>query len=144
MDVPAYRAALAHGFAYYFWRWDPRAVQHHAAVESAIIRWAAVDEPDLDLLCELADFLFFIGWCFEESSTRQCQQVMRGMAAAAAAFARTSLRTAPARPPRGVPVHVLWLAMYAGSDNPMAIVDGWSGVAGSPLHRPEGAARAGA
>jgi hypothetical protein len=119
IDRTAYRAALAHGFAYYFWRWDRRAEQHHAAVEYAIIRWASVDTLDVELMCELGDFLFFLAWCFNESSTRQCQRAMRGMQAVAAAFGRGA--RLPPLPASSQPVHVVWLAMFASTGDPMAM-----------------------
>jgi hypothetical protein len=119
IDRAAYRAALAHGFSYYFWRWDRRAERHHAAVEHAIIRWASVDTPDVDLLCELGDFLFFLAWCFNESSTRQCQRAMRGMQALAAAFGQGA--RLPPLPASGQPVHVVWLAMFASTGDAMAM-----------------------
>jgi hypothetical protein len=134
-DRTTYRAALAHGFAYYFWSWDPRALQHHPAVEQAIINWAAVDVPDLDLLCELLDFLFFVSWCFNESSTRQCQFAMRGMKAAAAAFGRTARQPSPPPAPDG-PVHVVWLTMIASASEPR-IAGGLCHIAPALLARPE-------
>jgi hypothetical protein len=119
-DRTGYRTALAHGFAYYFWSWDRRAVQLHAAVEQAIIHWAAVAAPDIDLLCELTDFLFFVAWCFNESSTRQCQWAMRGMQATAVAFGRTARLLSPPPVPDG-PVHVVWLTMVASASEPRVV-----------------------
>jgi hypothetical protein len=118
VDVGAYRAALAHGFAYYFWRWDRRAMQLLAAVQNAVITWSAAPVLDPDLLCELVDFHYFVVWCHAESSTQQCARGRLGMEAAVAGFARLG-RPAPAMPAGEGPVHVLWLAMFASTNDPM-------------------------
>lgn len=119
-DRTAYLAALRHGFAYYYWRWDPRAAALHLPVQEAICRWAPLlrDEALLDLVCELAEFHYFLAWCFDGSSTSQCARALPAMAAAAAGFAQAG-RAAPALPAPG-PLHVMWLAMYATPDDPMS------------------------
>jgi len=119
-DRNKWRAAIAHGFAYYYWRWDRRAIQHQAEVEAAILRWSSGPDIDLDVLCELVDFFFFLIWCFNDSGIDQCRQAMRGMRAAARAFAfgARSLTTSP--PPAGQDIHVAWLAMFASTNDPMS------------------------
>lgn len=120
IDRQAFQAALVHGFSYYYWKWDPRAVCHLRAVENAVIKWARAPFLDIDMLCVLADFHFFLVWCFNQSSTEQCQAIMRGMRAAAAGFARIkrSVRTLPEPHQQ---VHVLFLSMFASRADPMSV-----------------------
>lgn len=119
-DMAAYHAALQHGFAYYYWRWDRRGLALYDSLAAAIWRWARAPSPRLGLLCDLVDFTFFLVWCFEESSARQCERLILPLQTAARSFARS-------RPPPDLPRPVLkrgyrvaWLAMYAQSDNPMS------------------------
>ncbi len=120
-DRAGYLAALRHGFAYYYWRWDPRGAALHQPVQEAIGRWAPLlrDDALLDLVCELTDFHYFLAWCFDGSSMAQCGRALPAMQAAAAGFARAG-RAAPPLPAPG-PLHVLWLAMYATPGDPMSV-----------------------
>lgn len=119
-EFDAWRAALTHGFNYYYWQWDKRAVQHLAGVEAAIATWAGYPDIETDLLCELLDFHYFLCWCFSASSTDQCRAAMPAMQAAAAAFGRGA--RPPPYPPLAEPVvHVVWLAMFASWDSPMSV-----------------------
>lgn len=121
-DLPAYQAGLAHAFSYYYWKWDRRAVGHWDALSAAVQRWSAATRPDLDLLCDLVDFLFFVCWCFSDSSTTQCERFVPALRPAAEAFARTAPRRGdpPPRQPRD-PIRIVWLAMFAAADNPMTV-----------------------
>ena len=119
-DRETFRAALAHGFSYYYWRWDQRAADRRVPVETAIEHWAARPDLDMDLLCELLDFHYFVAWCFTDSSTEQCRLAMRGMRLASEAFARAA-RPPAELPPPGTTVHVLWLAMFASASDPMSV-----------------------
>jgi hypothetical protein len=118
-DRKAWRDALAHGFAYYFWRWDKRAVQHSEAVAAAILRCWHDPITDTDLLCELLEFHYFLVWCFSGSSTEQCRRGERAMRAASEVFARNA-RTPPSPPRSGKNRHIVWLAMFATADDPMS------------------------
>ena len=119
-DREAWRRALSHGFSYYYWRWDKRAVQHRAAVEKAILRHGKARVLDTDLLCELVDFHYFVVWCFSLSSTEQSRLGKRALLAASKAFARGARKT-PASPPAVELQHVVWLAMFASTDDPMSV-----------------------
>jgi hypothetical protein len=115
----AWRSAIVHGFAYYYWKWDKRAAGRRAVVERAIEAWSAMAQPDLDIICELLDFHFFLAWCFEGSNTEQSRQAIPAMRTAADCFARDSRE--PIWPPSAGPTHVIWLAMFAVPDDPMSL-----------------------
>ncbi|MBX9700837.1 MAG: hypothetical protein K2X74_15475, partial [Acetobacteraceae bacterium] len=83
-DPVAYRAALVHGFAYYYWAWDSRATELLPALATAMRNWAEARRPDLDMLCELTDFLYFTCWCFGQSSTEQSRRYVPALAPAVA------------------------------------------------------------
>lgn len=96
------------------------------AVVDAIRRWSSVEQPVLDVLCDLGDFNFFAAWNFEASSVRQCELALPGMVALGEGMARTLPRTAlqalPARPPaKGEQIHVAYLAMFADPADPMTV-----------------------
>ena len=119
-DFGAWRTALTHGFASYYWRWDKRAIDHMSTVEKAIAIWSKQPTTDLNLLCELLDFHYFLCWCFHESSTEQCRHAMGAMRTAAEAFARGA-KIPPRLPQAERTIHVAWLAMFATADNPMSV-----------------------
>ncbi len=121
-DLAAYRAGLAHAFAYYYWKWDPRAVTLYEPLSVAITRWNSIDQPDLDVLCELFDFFFFLVWCFNGSSIEQCVRTLPVMRKAAAGFARTRARwPQQVLPSPGQRIRVAWLAMFADAGDPMSV-----------------------
>ena len=117
-----FRAALTHGFAYYYWKWDPRAADLYDDMRAAIEAWSRPANPDLDLLCELFDFFYFVVWCFSGSNAEQCRRAVPTMRVASAALARTSDGPHRRPPPRaGDRVRVAWLAMFADAANPMSV-----------------------
>jgi hypothetical protein len=118
-DMTVYRAALKHGFSYYYWKWDPRAKIIYEPLKRAVDQWSRQQPIDIDLLCELTDFLFFVVWCFDESSTEQCRKLVEPLRAASAAFARTVGRRQFELPAAAAP-RIVWLAMYAESKNAMS------------------------
>lgn len=121
ISLETYRAALRHGFSYYYWKWDPRGWALREPLITAISRCTDAQSPDIDLICELLDFLFFITWCFEQSSTRQSRELLGPMRAASLCFTRTApLRDLPPLARSG-PHRVAWLAMYAESNSPMSV-----------------------
>ncbi len=122
-DMARYQAALNHGFAYYFWKWDPRGGALYDPVCGAIARWAAEREPPLGLLCDLVDFIYFLVWCFEDSSTRQCQLLVAPLRAASEGFAKGApgRRLPPPPPEDRQGLRIAWLGMFAVSDNAMSI-----------------------
>lgn len=121
-DRARYEAALKNGFAYYYWKWDPRGVDLYDPVAAAIARWAAEPEPPIGLLCDLVDFIYFLVWCFEESSSGQCARLVGPLRIAAEGFGRTAPRRSLTPPPEGSrSLRVAWLGMFAQSDNPMSI-----------------------
>jgi hypothetical protein len=121
VNLETYRAALKHGFSYYYWKWDPRAWALREPLIKAISRCTDAQSPDIDLICELLDFLFFVVWCFEQSSTRQSLELRGPMHAASLCFTRTAPpRHLPPLAPTG-PHRVAWLAMYAEPNSPMSV-----------------------
>ncbi len=122
-DPVRYQAALSHGFAYYFWKWDPRGVGLYDPVCRAIAHWASQPQPPVGLLCELVDFVYFLVWCFEDSSTRQCERLVGPLRAAAEGFARGAPpRRLPPPPAEDRPgLRIAWLGMFAQTDSPMSI-----------------------
>jgi hypothetical protein len=117
-DPAAWTAAIRHAHAYYAWSWDGRAAALVPDITRAIEARAAVAEPDVAALLELADLLFFIGWCFEASNLAQCRLVLPGLGAAAQGFARSAR---PARPPRRGRPLVCFLSMFTGRRDVMAL-----------------------
>jgi hypothetical protein len=120
-DLARHQAALSHGFAYYYWKWDPRGTALYDPVAAAIARWSAEPQPPVSLLCELVDFVYFLVWCFEESSSGQCARLVGPLRAASEGLARTTARRDLPLPAEGRPLRVAWLGMFAQSDNPMSI-----------------------
>lgn len=121
VHLETYRTALNHGFAYYYWQWDPRATMLYEPLRKALQYWSAAPSPDINLLCELLDFLYFLVWCFDESSTKQSQRLVDPLRTVSTCFART---VAPRRlpPPASAgPYRIAWLAMFAESTNPISV-----------------------
>lgn len=121
IDVDTFRAALAHGFAYYYRKWDPRGRDLLEAADHAVCAWSAVPRPDLNLLCEIVDFLYFTGWCFDESSTIQSRQLVEPLRAATAGFAKTATARKLRRPRLEGPYRIAWIAMFAQSNDAMTV-----------------------
>ena len=51
--------ALRHGFSYFYWKWDRRAVGLYETVTAAIRRWEAEPMTQIGLMCDLGGFLSF-------------------------------------------------------------------------------------
>jgi hypothetical protein len=117
-DSDAWAAAIAHAHAYYAWSWDARVATLVPDLTRALAAWATATQPNLSPLLELADLLFFVGWCFEASNVRQCRLVLPGLAAAARGFARTA-RAAPTL--RAAPPRICFLSMFAERRNVMTL-----------------------
>lgn len=117
-DRAAWTGAIAHAHAYYAWSWDARALELVPDLTRALEAWAAAPEPDLPALLELADLLFFTGWCFEASNLAQCRLVLPGLRAAARGFARTARQ---AGAPRAGRPRICFLLMFGGRRDPMTL-----------------------
>ena len=112
-DIKTYHAALKHGFSYYYWQWDPRAKSLYGEVRQAVEYWSAAPSPNVNVLCELLDFFYFVVWCFDKSSTLQCQRSLEPIRAASLGFSKSSPRRRLPIPARAGPYRIAWLAMYA-------------------------------
>ncbi|CAD5285552.1 conserved hypothetical protein [Bosea sp. 62] len=119
-DIDKYKAAISHGFSYYYWKWDPRSVSLYKVTTAAIARWEADAGPSIDVMCELVDFVFFLVWCSEESNIRQSERLLEPLRVASTKFAKSAPRRNLPRPARKGPYRVAWLGMYVQSDNPMS------------------------
>lgn len=117
-DLAAWAGAIRHAHAYYAWSWDPRAKELVPAITKALEAWGAKPKPNVPALLELADLLFFIGWCFEASNFVQCRLVLPGMKSAARALARAAK---PKRTPRRDRPRVAFLLMFTGLRDVMAL-----------------------
>ncbi|CAD5293084.1 hypothetical protein BOSE62_71549 [Bosea sp. 62] len=42
IQFETYHAALKHGFSYYYWKWDSRALDFYEPVNRAIERWGVI------------------------------------------------------------------------------------------------------
>lgn len=120
-DFDAYLAALRHGFSYYFWSWDKRACALHARMLGAIARWPVTDDRHMALMCELTDFLFFLVWCFEESSTRQSALLIEPLRLASEKFAAAAPPRDLGPPPAEGPYRIAWLGSYVQSQDAMSV-----------------------
>jgi hypothetical protein len=119
-DYEAYLAALKHGFSYYYWKWDRRAVLLYEPLKHAVASWSAEPSVKVGVLCEMLDFFYFVVWCFDASSTQQCLHAVATMRAASAGFANSMKGRSLALPKADDRQRIGWLAMYAESVNPMS------------------------
>jgi hypothetical protein len=117
-DRAAFAAAIRHAHAYYAWSWDGRAKALVPDITAALAAWGAEPAPDVPVLLELVDLLFFIGWCFEASNLAQCRLVLPGMEAAARGLAR---QAQPPRAPRRGRPRICFLLMFTGVRDVMAL-----------------------
>lgn len=107
-------AAVRHMHDYAAWSWDARCAGLVPEVTQALRSLPA--RPHLPLVLELANLLFFLGWCFEASNLAQCRMVLPGLSAAAGAMA-TSARPVAA-PRRGRP-RIAFLSMFVARHDVM-------------------------
>lgn len=120
-DVDLFETALAHAFSYFYWKWDPAALELLPGLGALIEAWSRSPRASLNVLCTLADFHYFVTWCFTSSSAEQCRWAVPVMRHLGNRFAEQ--RRSPCPPPlSGREPRVVWLAMYADSDGPMSIV----------------------
>jgi hypothetical protein len=119
-DIDSYKAAIHHGFSYYYWKWDPRAADLYEVTTVAIARWDADVDQCINVMCELVDFVFFLVWFSEESNIRQSERLIQPLRVASAKFAKSAPRRSLPRPARKGPYRVAWLGMFVQSDNPMS------------------------
>lgn len=118
-DRDAYLGAIRHGFSLYYWRWDARASDLYGPVCAALERWAEIRPVPVDLVSELADFVYFLVWCFDGSSTEQSRRLVPPLGTASRAFAATADRQPAPLPVLG-PYRIAWLAMYAQERDAMS------------------------
>jgi hypothetical protein len=115
-DIARWRTAIRHAHAYFAWSWDARGLGLLPALNTAMETWAARKEQGAVL--DIADLIYFIGWCFEASNVAQCRLVLPGLGQVSRSFARHARF---ARPHRKGPPRIVFLSMFAGPREPMTL-----------------------
>jgi hypothetical protein len=119
-DLDLFEAAVAYAYSYFTWRWDAVAIEYLPDLSAAIEAWSHSPKATLNILCILAEFHYFVVWCFTQSNEEQCRLSLPVMRRLGERFARPR-RGRVSKPVSGREPRVVWLATYAESHGPISV-----------------------